>query len=130
RAIDSIALTPPPRTSHFEEDELDVTEEEAVEGAEGEKANPAQGEDTKDANNDGEAEAHEDATDEEHEVHEQEEEEEVVVKLEGKELVERVNRLTSVISDYVFSYCRRGLFERHKLIVATMLTLRIQYKEG
>jgi len=40
-------------------------------------------------------------------------------------LKKRVNQLIDSITYTSFSYARRGLFERHKLIVSTMLALRI-----
>lgn len=40
-------------------------------------------------------------------------------------LNKRVEALTESITYESFNYTRRGLFERHKLLVATMLCLRI-----
>ena len=40
-------------------------------------------------------------------------------------LKKRVNQLIESITYTSYQYARRGLFERHKLIVSTMLTMRI-----
>jgi len=53
---------------------------------------------------------------------EQEEEEEVITP---RTLKKRVVALTESITYESFNYTRRGLFERHKLLVATMLCMRI-----
>ena len=45
-------------------------------------------------------------------------------------LQERLKYLVENITYEVFDYCRTGLFEKHKLIVATMLTLRVLGREG
>ena len=45
--------------------------------------------------------------------------------LSPRSLMKRVDALTESITYESFTYTRRGLFERHKLLVATMLTLRI-----
>jgi len=37
----------------------------------------------------------------------------------------RVEKITERITEYAFHYVRRGLFEKHKLVVATMFCLRI-----
>jgi dynein heavy chain len=44
---------------------------------------------------------------------------------DGEALGERLEYLISNITYQVFAYSRRGLLEKHKLIVATMLTLRV-----
>eukprot|EP00744_Colponema_vietnamica_P001609 GILI01002651.1.p1 GENE.GILI01002651.1~~GILI01002651.1.p1 ORF type:complete len:1110 (-),score=404.88 GILI01002651.1:160-3150(-) len=52
---------------------------------------------------------------------------------EGQEadpLDKRVNKLTDSITYCAFNYVRRGLLERHKLIVASMLTLRVLTRMG
>ena len=38
---------------------------------------------------------------------------------------QRVNDLVTAITEFSFYYVRRGLFESHKLIFATLLTFRI-----
>lgn len=43
-------------------------------------------------------------------------------------LRKRVNNLIDSITYTSYQYARRGLFERHKLIVSTMLTLRINLR--
>lgn len=42
----------------------------------------------------------------------------------------RVDDLTKVLTYTAYQYMRRGLFERHKLIVASMLTFRILLRAG
>lgn len=44
-------------------------------------------------------------------------------------LAARVDALTESITFEAFTYVRRGTFERHKLIVATMLTFRIMIRK-
>lgn len=41
-----------------------------------------------------------------------------------------MNELINSITYISFQYARRGLFERHKLIVSTMLTFRILLRNG
>lgn len=77
-------------------------DKEAVEGEEGEEAAPA----------------------DEEEEHEEEQE------MTPRTLMARVEKLTQSITYEAFNYVRRGTFERHKLIVATMLTFRINTKMG
>jgi hypothetical protein len=48
----------------------------------------------------------------------------------AEELAERVENLVKNVTFRVYSYTRRGLFERHKLIFATLLCLRILGKRG
>ena len=43
---------------------------------------------------------------------------------------QRVNDLVTAITEFSFYYVRRGLFESHKLIFATLLTFRILLKAG
>lgn len=47
-----------------------------------------------------------------------------------RSLQKRVNNLIDSITITSFNYTRRGLLEKHKLIVTTMLTLRIMLKKG
>lgn len=42
----------------------------------------------------------------------------------------RVDDLVGAITEFAFNYVRRGLFERHKLIFSTLMTLRIFIKAG
>ena len=44
--------------------------------------------------------------------------------------LQRVQDLVTAVTEFSFFYVRRGLFERHKLIFATLLTFRILLKEG
>ena len=45
-------------------------------------------------------------------------------------LTKRVDDLTESITFSAFNYTRRGTFESHKLIIATMLTFRILTRQG
>jgi dynein heavy chain len=56
---------------------------------------------------------------------EEEEEEEEGGEITPRTLKKRIDALTESITFQAFSYTRRGTFERHKLLVATMLTFRI-----
>lgn len=47
-----------------------------------------------------------------------------------KTLNKRVDDLTESITFSAFNYTRRGTFETHKLIIATMLTFRILVRHG
>lgn len=42
----------------------------------------------------------------------------------------RVEELINIITITGFQYTRRGLLERHKLIISTMLTFRILIRKG
>lgn len=42
----------------------------------------------------------------------------------------RVDELIESITYQAFNYVRRGTFERHKLIIATMLCFRINIRKG
>merc|ERR1719163_189240 len=50
------------------------------------------------------------------------------MELNDEELAERCVHLVDLITEIVFNYIRRGLFERDKLTVATLLTLRVLLK--
>lgn len=63
------------------------------------------------------------------EVDGSEEEEEAGV-LSPKSLGIRVEALTDEITYQGFNYTRRGTFERHKLLLAVLLTFRIQVRKG
>lgn len=56
---------------------------------------------------------------------EEEEEEEEAGQMSPRTLGIRVEALTDEITYQGFNYTRRGTFERHKLLLATMLTFRI-----
>ena len=51
-------------------------------------------------------------------------------KEEREKLLEHVNRLTEQMTLCSFKYVQRGLFERHKIIFATMLCLKIMQRTG
>lgn len=81
-----------------------------------EKAEPVEGEE-------GEAAAEVEA-----EPSEEEEEDDGVMS--PKTLGIRVDALTDEITYQGFNYTRRGTFDRHKLLLATLLTFRIQIRKG
>lgn len=58
------------------------------------------------------------------------EEEVVEQEMSPAELKIRVEKLTDSITYEAFNFVRRGTFERHKLIIATMLTFRIGIRKG
>ena len=58
------------------------------------------------------------------------EEEEEIPEISPRQLKQRVGELTESITFESFLYTRRGLFEIHKLLVATMLCFRVMVKEG
>merc|ERR1719446_890187 len=47
-----------------------------------------------------------------------------------EELQKRLDYLLENITFQVFAFARRGLFDRHKLILATQLTLKVLSREG
>lgn len=49
-------------------------------------------------------------------------------EIDSKALNKRVMDLIDSLTYTAFQYTRRGTFERHKLIIATMLTLRIMLR--
>merc|ERR1719353_1071857 len=113
RAVESVTLRKPkePKVEEAAPEEAegggdDEEEEEGDEGEEGEEGE----------------EAAEEA--------EPEEEEEEIIELTGKDLKNRVDLLSKVITLFVWLYIARGLFSTHKLIVASMLTFRILVRSG
>jgi dynein heavy chain len=104
RAIESVTLRTP-KAPKEEKVEEEVVEEEPDEDAEGEE-----GEEGEDA---------------EEEKEEEEEEEEEIIELTGKDLKKRVEHLSATLTVHVWRYMARGLFDAHKLIVASMLAFRI-----
>lgn len=84
--------------------------EEGAEGADGEEAKAAE-----------EAAAAEE---------EEEDEEEAEAEMTPRSLSKRVTMILESITFEGFSYTRRGTFEAHKLVLATMLTLRINVRKG
>jgi len=59
-----------------------------------------------------------------------EEEAEAEPEMTPRSLAARVDRLLESITYESFNYVRRGTFERHKLIIATMLTFRVNVRKG
>merc|ERR1719191_2073059 len=101
RAVESVTLRKPkePKVEEAapEEAEGGGDEDEDEEGEEGEAAEEA----------------------------EPEEEEEEIIELTGKDLKNRVDLLSKIITIFCWLYIARGLFSTHKLIVASMLAFRI-----
>merc|ERR1719421_1413560 len=67
----------------------------------------------------------EEEPDEDAEEDEDGEEEEEIIELTGKDLKKRVELLSGIVTLFVWKYMARGLFDAHKLIVASMLAFRI-----
>ena len=61
---------------------------------------------------------------------EEEDEEEAEAEMTPRSLSKRVTMILESITFEGFSYTRRGTFEAHKLVLATMLTLRINVRKG
>ena len=51
-------------------------------------------------------------------------------QLSPRSLNKRIIKLTDTITRFAYNYIRKGLFERHKLIVASMLCFRIMIRDG
>jgi dynein heavy chain len=60
---------------------------------------------------------------------EEEEEDEEEAEMTPRTLAKRVDMIKDSITFEGFSYTRRGTFEAHKLVLATMLTLRINIRK-
>ena len=104
------------------EEEKKEGEEEKKEGEEEKK----EGEEEKKEGEEGEKkeEKKEEKKDEEEEDEIEDEE------MTDQQRSQRVNDLVTAITEFSFYYVRRGLFESHKLIFATLLTFRILLKAG
>lgn len=63
-------------------------------------------------------------------IEEEGKEEEVELELSPRTLSLRVSKLIESITYEGYSYARRGTFEMHKLILMTMLTLRVNLRKG
>jgi dynein heavy chain len=63
------------------------------------------------------------------EEEEEEEEDEEEAEMTPRSLAKRVNMILESITFEGFSYTRRGTFEAHKLVLSTMLTLRINVRK-
>ena len=75
-------------------------------------------------------EGEEAAAEEEKDEDEDEDEEEEEQEMTPRTLAKRVEMILESITFEGFSYVRRGTFEAHKLVVATMLCLRINVRKG
>ena len=64
------------------------------------------------------------------EAEEEEEEDEEEQEMTPRTLAKRVEMILESITFEGFSYTRRGTFEAHKLVLATMLCLRINVRKG
>jgi len=71
-----------------------------------------------------------DQAEEEKQEEEEEEEEEEEQEMTPRTLAKRVEMILESITFEGFSYTRRGTFEAHKLVLATMLCLRINVRKG
>jgi len=113
RAVNSISLRKPK--------EVPVEEAPPAEGEEGAPAEEEAAEPDEDDEEEEEAPAEE---------AEPEEEEEEIIELTGKELTQRVVKLSETITMFGFNYTRRGLFDTHKLTVASLLMFRLLQRQG
>merc|ERR1719183_1623907 len=114
RAVESVTLRKP------KEPKVEEAAPEAAEG--GGEEEDEEGEDGEEGEEGEEGEAAEEA--------EPEEEEEEIIELTGKDLKNRVDLLSKIITIFVWLYIARGLFSTHKLIVASMLAFRILVRSG
>merc|ERR1719183_2230956 len=114
RAVESVTLRKP------KEPKVEEAVPEAAEG--GGEEEDEEGEDGEEGEEGEEGEAAEEA--------EPEEEEEEIIELTGKDLKNRVDLLSKIITIFVWLYIARGLFSTHKLIVASMLVFRIMVRSG
>ena len=57
-------------------------------------------------------------------------EDEAEAEMTPRALKARVDELIESVTYQAFNYVRRGTFERHKLIIATMLCFRINIRKG
>jgi dynein heavy chain len=78
----------------------------------------------------GEAAAGEEEEEENKEEEEEESAEEEEQEMTPRTLAKRVEMIEESITFEGFSYTRRGTFEAHKLVLATMLCLRINVRKG
>jgi len=111
RSIESVTLRTPKAPK----------EEKVEEAVEAEPADDEDGDEDEDGEDDEDAE-------EKVEEEEQEEEEEII-ELTGKDLKNRVDLLSGIVTVFVWKYMARGLFDAHKLIVASMLAFRILVRQ-
>ena len=86
----------------------------------------------KPVNEDGEEvkEGEDGAAEEEKDEDDEDEDEEEEQEMTPRTLAKRVEMILESITFEGFSYVRRGTFEAHKLVVATMLCLRINVRKG
>ena len=126
-----------------EEKQEEKKEEQVVEGeqakkeGEGEEKKEGEGEEKKEGEGEekkeGEGEEKKEGEGEEKKEEKKEEEEEEEIEDEemtDQQRTQRVNDLVTAVTEFSFYYVRRGLFESHKLIFATLLTFRILLKAG
>ena len=121
RAIDLVAA----------EYRKEAGEDEEAE-AEGGDEDGAAGEEAKEGAAEGEAKEGAEAQAEAAEKMEQslEDDDELAEPMTPRTLMGRVDRLVESITFQAFNFTRRGLFERDKLLVATMLCLRVLVRKG
>ena len=118
-----------------EEKQEEKKEEQVVEGeqakkeGEGEEKKEGEGEEKKEG--EGEEKKEGEGEEKKEEKKEEEEEEEIEdEEMTDQQRTQRVNDLVTAVTEFSFYYVRRGLFESHKLIFATLLTFRILLKSG
>ena len=110
--------------------------EEKKEGEEGEeKKEGEEGEEKKEGEEGEEKKEGEEGEKKEEKKEEKKAEEEDEEEVEDEDMTDqqrnqRVTDLVTAITEFSFYYVRRGLFESHKLIFATLLTFRILLKAG
>jgi len=129
RAIDSLSQGIKPKSpAKKERGEGEKEGEEKPEGAQDAGEGKKEGEEAA-------AEGQAEEQNEEEKAEENKEEENAedlneAALLTPRSLDKRVHKLIDVITLFAFNYIRRGLFERHKLIVASLLTFRILVRAG
>ena len=125
---------PPEQVVLGEQAKKEGEEGEKKEGEEGEKKEGEEGEEKKEGE-EGEKKEGEEGEKKEEKKEEKKDEEEEEDEVEDEDMTDqqrtqRVNDLVTAITEFSFYYVRRGLFESHKLIFATLLTFRILLKAG
>ena len=115
-----------PKEQKEEKPQEQVVEGEPAkkEGEEGEKKEGEEGEKKEGEEGEKKEEKKEEKKDEEEEDEVEDED------MTDQQRTQRVNDLVTAITEFSFYYVRRGLFESHKLIFATLLTFRILLKAG
>ena len=125
------AQEPEPEPPKEEEKKEEPKVEEKKEGDEKKEGEPAaEGEEKKEGETPAEGEEKKEEEKKEEEKQPEEEEEDIFEEMPDNLRLQRVQDLVQAITEFSFNYVRRGLFEKHKLIFATLLTFRILLKDG